>query len=168
MTDAPKGSLGFSAGTDWDYKNSATDLELWEKKTQLYVGQERRKKTEVLQTLTTFKKVVNRSDLQDPLHVFMQYANFRLPVRVDDKFWQREKRKAQVSNWTITDRLKDNFGNYGMNGHRLSKERRNRCTFRCKTHFTPEATCDSWNTRMLPIPAHKWAAVYKRQRNIVI
>lgn len=36
--------------------------------------------------LTTFKKVVNRSDLQDTLHIFMQNANFRLSIRVDDKF----------------------------------------------------------------------------------
>lgn len=36
--------------------------------------------------LTTVKKVVNRSNLQDSLHVFMQDANFWLPIWINDKF----------------------------------------------------------------------------------
>lgn len=38
------------------------------------------------QELTTIKKVVNRSDLQDTLHIFMQDANFRLSIGIDHKF----------------------------------------------------------------------------------
>lgn len=73
MTDAPKGSLGFSGHTDQagsiisDHHTVIILISLTPLK------------------LTTFKKVVNRSDLQDALHVFMQDANFRLPIRVDDK-----------------------------------------------------------------------------------
>lgn len=36
--------------------------------------------------LTTFKKVVNGSNLEDTLHIFMQDTNFRLPIWVDDEF----------------------------------------------------------------------------------
>lgn len=79
MTDAPKGSLGFSAGTDAAEENLETKLGFFDNLTS------------ILQQLTTFKKVVNRPDLQDPLHVLMQYANFRLPIGVNDKFCERRK-----------------------------------------------------------------------------
>lgn len=84
MTDAPKGSLGFSAGTDAAEENLETKL-----KRQNWIFFDN--VTSILQQLTTFKKVVNRPDLQDPLHVLMQYANFRLPIGVNDKFCERRK-----------------------------------------------------------------------------
>lgn len=84
MTDAPKGSLGFSAGTDAAEENLETKL-----KRQNWIFFDNL--TSILQQLTTFKKVVNRPDLQDPLHVLMQYANFRLPIGVNDKFCERRK-----------------------------------------------------------------------------
>lgn len=83
MTDAPKGSLGFSAGTDAAEKNLETKLFVF------FAPPDNL--TSILQQLTTFKKVVNRPDLQDPLHVLMQYANFRLPIGVNDKFCERRK-----------------------------------------------------------------------------
>lgn len=39
-----------------------------------------------LKVLTTFKEIVNRSNLEDTLHIFVQDTNFRLSIGVDDKF----------------------------------------------------------------------------------
>lgn len=61
--------------------------------------------------LTAIKEVVNRSDLQDTLHIFMQDANFRLSIGIDHKFcWNKNTiaseticLKEQVSHQYICD-----------------------------------------------------------------
>lgn len=75
MTDAPKGSLGFSGQTEQTgFITSFQTVPMVILPNPLKP--------------TTFKKVVNRSDLQDTLHILMQNANFRLSIRIDDKFWK--------------------------------------------------------------------------------
>lgn len=43
-------------------------------------------------TLTTFKEVVHRADLEDTLHVLVQDADLRLPIGVDDKLYDKRGR----------------------------------------------------------------------------
>lgn len=50
--------------------------------------------------LTTFKEVVNRSDLQDTLHIFVQDANLRLSIRVDDKFCKKSNSESFIQ-WSV-------------------------------------------------------------------
>lgn len=87
MTDAPKGSLGFSGHTD------QTGFIISFQTVPIFIYPNPL-------TPTTFKKVVNRSDLQDALHVFMQNANFRLSIRVDDKFWKNSNVESFIK-WSI-------------------------------------------------------------------
>lgn len=40
--------------------------------------------------LTTFKKIINRANLEDTLHVFVQDADLRLPIGINDKLCNKK------------------------------------------------------------------------------